>query len=148
MGRYYHYLPRPYMPYRLANFKLQILALTRHFALWLFLPNCLSGELVQAQPKWPLGVLPYVLVLRHSLAMTKQASMIVPLGRSLSNCWGQKQRGTAVRDEERASKRGAAPQMSPMRSPRRTTAADPQYLVGGFSIKRARVDCTTGWGQK
>ena len=65
------------------------------------------------------------------------------LGRSTSN-WGQKQRGTAVRDEERASKRGAAPQMSPMRPPRRTTAADPQYLVGGVSIKRARVDCTTG----
>ena len=46
----------------------------------------------------------------------------------------------AVRDEERASKRGAAPQMSPMRPPRRTTAADPQYLVGGVYIKRARVD--------
>ena len=61
------------------------------------------------------------------------------LGRSVPNS-GQKQRGAAVRDEERASKRGAAPQMPPMRPPRRTTAADPKCVVGGVSIKRARVD--------
>ena len=53
----------------------------------------------------------------------------VCLGRSLAN-WGQKRGG----GRSCASKRGAAPQMLLTRPPRRTTAAFPNFWVGGLCI--------------